>query len=464
MRRAASLHGCALAALRPSPRRRRAAATAAVAAAGRRMRRTCFDAQTELLLDEPDAAQRPSAGPRARSAGRCAPAAPRRPPPTSAIAAGARGAADAPPRARRRGGARRRARRACARGSSARQLRRHRGRRAAGDAATARQLAAAARVPHGDALHAPGRGRDAGGARARRAAARRPQAALRRSRRTCSTPTRRACASCSATPRAAVEHGFPARRAEAAAQAAGYFADPRARATRRTAARPRRGADARVRARSRATAPRGGDGFAGRARGARRALDGFTAAPFTAEEAARRAQQLLRFLALVPVEYGRGVSGDEGHAATSRSRRRSRSATAPSPRSRDLAEPARQARPAPRPRPVAPTLDAARRAALERAAGRRATSPARRGRGDRRSDARERARVGDAAERGSRTTDESDYDLIALTLDRMEASAGAGQYRQAEQARLEAYAFFEFGPERRLKSLRPGPRHSTSRA
>ena len=37
------------------------------------------------------------------------------------------------------------------------------------------------------------------------------------------------------------------------------------------------------------------------------ALDGFTAAPFTPEEAARRAQQLLRFLALVPVEYGRGV-------------------------------------------------------------------------------------------------------------------------------------------------------------
>ena len=53
-------------------------------------------------------------------------------------------------------------------------------------------------------------------------------------------------------------------------------------------------------------------------------------------------------------------------------------------------------------------------------------------------------------------TDESDYDLIALTLDRMEAAAGAGQYRQAEQARLEAYAFFEFGPERRLKAFDPG--------
>ena len=55
-------------------------------------------------------------------------------------------------------------------------------------------------------------------------------------------------------------------------------------------------------------------------------------------------------------------------------------------------------------------------------------------------------------------TDESDYDLIAITLDRMEAAAGAGQFRQAEQARLEAYAFFEFGPERRLKAFDPGPR------
>ena len=38
----------------------------------------------------------------------------------------------------------------------------------------------------------------------------------------------------------------------------------------------------------------------------------------------------------------------------------------------------------------------------------------------------------------------------------MEAAVGAGQRRQAEQARLEAYAFFEFGPERRLKSIDPG--------
>jgi high-affinity iron transporter len=50
---------------------------------------------------------------------------------------------------------------------------------------------------------------------------------------------------------------------------------------------------------------------------------------------------------------------------------------------------------------------------------------------------------------------QSDFDLIALTLDRLEAAVGAGQYAQAEQARLEAYAFFEFGPELSLRSIAP---------
>ena len=50
---------------------------------------------------------------------------------------------------------------------------------------------------------------------------------------------------------------------------------------------------------------------------------------------------------------------------------------------------------------------------------------------------------------------QSDFDLIALTLDRMEAAVGAGEYTQAEQARLEAYGFFEFGPELSLRSIAP---------
>ena len=40
------------------------------------------------------------------------------------------------------------------------------------------------------------------------------------------------------------------------------------------------------------------------------ALDGFTAAPFTAEEQARRAGQLTRFIELIPVDYDHGI--DDG--------------------------------------------------------------------------------------------------------------------------------------------------------
>ena len=50
---------------------------------------------------------------------------------------------------------------------------------------------------------------------------------------------------------------------------------------------------------------------------------------------------------------------------------------------------------------------------------------------------------------------EADFDLVAISLDQMEAAINAGEREQAEQARLSAYAFFEFGPERFLNSLDP---------
>jgi high-affinity iron transporter len=59
----------------------------------------------------------------------------------------------------------------------------------------------------------------------------------------------------------------------------------------------------------RAAAPGDAAAYRARAADATGALEGFTGAPLTGDEAARRAQQLLRFLALVPVEYGRGVKG-----------------------------------------------------------------------------------------------------------------------------------------------------------
>ena len=37
----------------------------------------------------------------------------------------------------------------------------------------------------------------------------------------------------------------------------------------------------------------------------------------------------------------------------------------------------------------------------------------------------------------------------------MQSAVEAGQYHIAEQARIEAYAFFELGPEQRLRGLAP---------
>ena len=243
------------------------------------------------------------------------------------------------------------------------------------------------------------------------------------------------------------------RRAEAAAQAAGYFEilAPRYRQERGAADLRSRAGGLRG-ARARARAP-GARTSAPRASGSIAALQGFTAAPFGPGEAARLAQQLLRFLALVPVEYGRGVSDgrvtkdfeiqeavtfrDGAQAAFTdlQSEIAKRDAGRAALAATGLAE-------------LKVALDRAVRTPRDVAGLGRASKAA-----TERTDAALRAAMPSA---WLEETDESDYDLIALTLDRMEASAGAGQYRQAEQARLEAYAFFEFGPERRLKSFDPG--------
>jgi high-affinity iron transporter len=247
--------------------------------------------------------------------------------------------------------------------------------------------------------------------------------------------------------RRGIEQDFPARRAEAAAQAAGYFAilAPRYAQDRGAAAEQQASA-------AFAALPESGANLATALDAAEQSLQGFTAAPFTPEEAARRAQQLLQFLSLVPVEYGRGTKGDQvtrdfeiTEAVAFRT-----GAVGAFGDLRDQLAKRDQAR-----------TDAAAAALNE--LGRLVGIAAKRKSGVPRHD--QVVKVADQAgaalkasmpKAWTEKTDESDYDLIALTLDRMEAAAGAGQYRQAEQARLEAYAFFEFGPERRLRSFDQG--------
>ena len=49
----------------------------------------------------------------------------------------------------------------------------------------------------------------------------------------------------------------------------------------------------------------------------------------------------------------------------------------------------------------------------------------------------------------------ADFDVIAASIDRLAAAAKAGSWSRAEQARLEAYAIFESGPEKRLLGFAP---------
>ena len=53
------------------------------------------------------------------------------------------------------------------------------------------------------------------------------------------------------------------------------------------------------------------------------------------------------------------------------------------------------------------------------------------------------------------TDAEADFDLVDISLDQMQAAVSAGEPEQAEQARLSAYGFFEFGPEPLLRALDP---------
>jgi high-affinity iron transporter len=180
-------------------------------------------------------------------------------------------------------------------------------------------------------------------------------------------------------------------------------------------------------------------------------LKHFRAAPLTPEEKARRATQLIRFLDLVPIEYDHGT--DDGHVTIAFELQEALAFA-------DGADSALT--------DLAPTLEKSEPRAL---AGLEA-SIARLTRLS--SDAHERRRVAPLeeveAERDHAAelieasfpeewrepSDEADFDLIQISLDQMEAAVSAGQKRLAEQARLSAYAFFEFGPEIKLSAFDPG--------
>jgi high-affinity iron transporter len=248
----------------------------------------------------------------------------------------------------------------------------------------------------------------------------------------------------------AAERGFGPAWAEAGAMAAGLWpilAPEYARARGERDARQAERALGRL-----ADSARAADrnAFAAARADVGRALDAFTAAPFTAAEQARRAAQLVRFLDLVPIEYDRGtedgrvtvdfevqeaVAFQEGTVSAFsdlEGELSKRDPEASAKVERALRTLGRYVTRAQEGGPVASQEQ------LE------ATH-------DRAADTLEEL----IPEEWELDDSQSDFDLIALTLDRLDAAVGAGRYAEAEQTRLEAYAFFEFGPELSLRSLAP---------
>jgi high-affinity iron transporter len=248
----------------------------------------------------------------------------------------------------------------------------------------------------------------------------------------------------------AAERDFNARWAQTAAVAAGLWQilAPEYEMTRGAAAREQ--ADAAFVRLERAALRGEQAGFAAARKQVARALDGFTAAPFTAEEQARRAGQLTRFVELIPVDYDHGT--DDGKVTIPFEIQESMAfSDAAISAFSDLEEELSQRNPR-------ATAEVGR--TLERLRG--YVKDARDGKAVASQDTMEstQGRASDMIDallpdEWKQDDAQSDFDLITLTLDRMEAAVGAGQYAQAEQSRLEAYAFFEFGPELSLRSIAP---------
>ena len=193
------------------------------------------------------------------------------------------------------------------------------------------------------------------------------------------------------------------------------------------------------------------DRVPGAVRRAEALLDHFTAAPFTPEEQARRAQQLIRFIDLIPVEYDHGVSGTEVTTPFEITEGIAFVDAAQSALN-DLS-------------PELEKLDPDGLAELEGVIDELAAHLDDANEGgevvpvETIEEAHERATAlidGIFPEPWKESSDEADYDLIQISLDQMEAAVAAGQPGTAEQARLTAYAFFEFGPEIKLKAFDPG--------
>lgn len=180
------------------------------------------------------------------------------------------------------------------------------------------------------------------------------------------------------------------------------------------------------------------------------ALDGFRAAPLSPDEQARRAGQLLRYVNLVAVEYGRGVADGRvtlqfeiQEAVTFQE-----AGQAAFDDLRELiaaSDPAAAAGAADALELMRTQLHAANSGgAVVTAAEMRSTA-----------DALLKTLNEMMPEEWKQGSTAGDFDVMDSMLDQMENAVRAGDYTVAESARIEAYAIMESGPEARLIAMAP---------
>jgi high-affinity iron transporter len=243
----------------------------------------------------------------------------------------------------------------------------------------------------------------------------------------------------------AAVRGFTLRLAEETALAHGYF---RILGDAYRAQQGEAAAQAADAAFERLTTAAPGPAYTAARADAAAALVGFRAAPLSEDEAARRTGQLVRFIALVPVEYARGVrEAADGWQVTSDLEIqealtfRDGAAAAFS----DL-------------HTALNGLNSAHAAAIGEALDRLLThiraveAP---GVVQAEADLVARLLRETVPAAWLETNADSDLDVIFSILDQIQAAAAQGEYALAESARIEAYAVLETGLEQRLRGFAP---------
>ena len=250
---------------------------------------------------------------------------------------------------------------------------------------------------------------------------------------------------------ASAKDGYPVSQAESAATAAGYWRIINGPYEALNGVEQRATADAAFDKLVQSVLAKDTNAFTTSEAAAAAIVESFRATPMTPEEQASRAHQLLLYLPLVSVEYGRGVKGDQ--------------VTVDIEMVEALAflDAARAAF-----TELRPELNGINQAATDEIAASLATL------NDQIQASAKKEHVTSADEIKASVNDiesrlknlypdawkqeggAADFEVVSAILDQMESAVAAGQYKQAESARLQAYAIYDAGPEKHLIGFAPG--------